>query len=126
MAANVLRRCDVELDVIQRAVAANIRPVAVCTAVIEVEADRPSVWWRRVTTAAHKWMTSERLPQSGDTNRIVERAIEEARALRHNYVGTEHLLLGLLREPDSAAAQLLIAQGVKCDDVRAEIIELLR
>ncbi|MFU0800042.1 MAG: ATP-dependent Clp protease ATP-binding subunit [Xylanivirga thermophila] len=52
-------------------------------------------------------------------------AQEEARALGHNYVGTEHLLLGLLREDQGVAAQVLSQQGVNIDDVREEIEELL-
>jgi ATP-dependent Clp protease ATP-binding subunit ClpA len=66
-----------------------------------------------------------KLPQAADARRAVERAMEEARSLGHNYVGTEHLLLGLLDRPDSAAGQLLIEQGLTLPDVRRELLELL-
>ena len=48
-------------------------------------------------------------------------AYEEAKALQHNYVGTEHLLLGLLRENEGIGAQVLIGLGVEVDVVRREI-----
>jgi hypothetical protein len=58
----------------------------------------------------------------GETARAaLEVAVEEARALKHNYVGTEHLLLGLLRAEDTLAAQTLSLLGVTAADVRAQI-----
>src|SRR5262249_3154906 len=52
-------------------------------------------------------------------------SIEEARNLNHNYVGTEHLLLGLLREQEGVAAQVLMNLGLKLEDVREEVLNLL-
>ncbi len=51
--------------------------------------------------------------------------MEEARNLNHNYVGTEHLLLGLLREQEGVAAQVLMNLGLKLEDVREEVLNLL-
>jgi ATP-dependent Clp protease ATP-binding subunit ClpC len=51
--------------------------------------------------------------------------MEEARNLDHNYVGTEHLLLGLLRESEGIAAQVLMNLGLKLEDVREEVLNLL-
>ena len=51
--------------------------------------------------------------------------MEEARNLNHNYVGTEHILLGLLREQEGVAAQVLMNLGMKLDDVREEVLNLL-
>ncbi len=51
--------------------------------------------------------------------------MEEARSLRHHYVGTEHMLLGLLRVPESVAAQMLMNFGLKLENVRKEILSLL-
>src|SRR5262249_50916638 len=56
----------------------------------------------------------------------IEYSIEEARNLNHNYVGTEHLLLGLLREQEGVAAQVLMNLGLKLEDVREEVLNLLR
>ena len=51
--------------------------------------------------------------------------MEEARNLNHNYVGTEHILLGLLREQEGVAAQVLMNLGLKLEDVREEVLNLL-
>ena len=52
-------------------------------------------------------------------------AQEEARSLGHNYVGTEHLLLGLLREGEGAAAQVLMSMGVDRDKIREQVEKLV-
>ncbi|MDI3281584.1 MAG: Clp protease N-terminal domain-containing protein, partial [Bacillota bacterium] len=57
--------------------------------------------------------------------RVIELAIDEARQLGHNYVGTEHLLLGLLREKEGIAAQVLRSLGVDLVKVRERVVELL-
>ncbi len=56
---------------------------------------------------------------------MIEYSIEEARNLNHNYVGTEHLLLGLLREQEGVAAQVLMNLSLKLEDVREEVLNLL-
>jgi len=55
---------------------------------------------------------------------VVVRGQEEARALGHDYMGTEHLLLGLLSEGESVAAQALRQAGIALDDVRVEIVQI--
>ncbi|MCK5000881.1 MAG: ATP-dependent Clp protease ATP-binding subunit, partial [Anaerohalosphaera sp.] len=57
--------------------------------------------------------------------KVIEFAIEEARALNHNYVGTEHILLGLLRETEGIAARVLMNLGLKLENVRQEVLNLL-
>jgi ATP-dependent Clp protease ATP-binding subunit ClpC len=52
---------------------------------------------------------------------VVVLAQDEARALRHNYIGTEHLLLGLLREEDGVGARVLDSLDVTLDEVRAQV-----
>ncbi len=66
-----------------------------------------------------------RLPHTPRAKKVIEYSIEEARNLSHNYVGTEHLLLGLLREQEGVAAQVLMNLGLKLDDVREEVLNLL-
>ncbi len=66
-----------------------------------------------------------KLPQTPRLKRVVELAIEEARGLGHNYVGTEHLLLGLLRENDNVAALILVNLGIKLADVRDQVRALV-
>jgi hypothetical protein len=58
--------------------------------------------------------------------RVLELAVDEARRLEHNYVGTEHLLLGLVREGEGIAAGVLASLGVHLEKVRAEVIRLTR
>src|SRR5688500_19325013 len=66
-----------------------------------------------------------RLPPTPRAKKVIEYSIEEARNLNHNYVGTEHLLLGLLREQEGVAAQVLMNLGLKLEDVREEVLNLL-
>jgi ATP-dependent Clp protease ATP-binding subunit ClpC len=70
-------------------------------------------------------VTMGKLPQTPRAKKVIEYAIEEARNLNHNYVGTEHLLLGLLREHDGVAAQVLMNLGLKLEEVREEVLNLL-
>src|SRR5439155_3418759 len=70
-------------------------------------------------------ITLAKLSQTPKAKRVIEYAIEEAGNLNHNYVGTEHLLLGLLREQESVAAQVLMNQGVTLEQIREEILKIL-
>jgi hypothetical protein len=63
-----------------------------------------------------------RMPQTPRAKKVIEYAIDEARA--HAYVGTEHLLLGLLREAEGVAAQILMNLGLNLRDVREEVRQL--
>ncbi len=66
-----------------------------------------------------------KLPQTPRAKKVIEYAIEEARNLNHNYIGTEHLLLGLLREQDGVAATVMMNLGLKLDQIREEVLSLL-
>lgn len=68
--------------------------------------------------------TAGKLPQTPRSKKVIEYAMEEARNFNHDYVGTEHLLLGLLREEDGCAAQCLKNCGVALEEVRMKITEL--
>jgi ATP-dependent Clp protease ATP-binding subunit ClpC len=70
-------------------------------------------------------VTMGKLPQTPRAKKVIEYAIEEARALNHNYVGTEHILLGILRESEGIAAQVLMHIGLKLEEVRQEVLNLL-
>ena len=67
----------------------------------------------------------EKLPNTPRARKVIEYAIEEASALNHKYVGTEHILLGLLRETEGVAAKILMNIGIKLEDVRQEVLLLL-
>src|SRR5216110_2145777 len=98
--ANVLRNLDVDLRKVR----------------LEVE---------KLVKAGPEMVTMGKLPQTPRAKKVIEYAIEEARNLNHNYVGTEHLLLGLLREHDGVAAQVLMNLGLKLEEVREEVLNLL-
>jgi ATP-dependent Clp protease ATP-binding subunit ClpC len=66
-----------------------------------------------------------KLPMTPRAKKVIEYSVEEARNLNHNYVGTEHLLLGLLREQEAVAAQVLMNLGLNLDRVREEVLNLL-
>jgi ATP-dependent Clp protease ATP-binding subunit ClpC len=65
------------------------------------------------------------LPYTSRAKKVLELAMTEARELNHSYVGTEHLLLGLLREEKGIAAQVLTDAGVTLEQSRAETLRLL-
>src|ERR1700756_5412806 len=100
VAANVLRNLDVDLRKIRN----------------EVE---------KIVQAGPEMVTMGKLPQTPRAKKVIEYAIEEARNLNHNYVGTEHLLLGLLREQEGVAAQVLMNLNLKLEEVREEVLTLL-
>lgn len=66
-----------------------------------------------------------KLPQTPRVKRVLAFAIEEATALSHNYVGTEHLLLGLLREEEGAASDVLKGLGLNLGKVREQLLAIL-
>ena len=65
------------------------------------------------------------LPYTSRAKKVLEFAMAEARELNHSYVGTEHLLLGLLREEKGIAAQVLNSLGVTLEEARAETLKVL-
>ncbi|MEA3328680.1 MAG: ATP-dependent Clp protease ATP-binding subunit [Candidatus Omnitrophota bacterium] len=65
------------------------------------------------------------IPFTPKAKRALELAMDEARRLGHNYIGTEHLLLGLIKEGEGVASHILLNQGLDLDKVRQEIMRLL-
>jgi ATP-dependent Clp protease ATP-binding subunit ClpC len=70
-------------------------------------------------------VTLGKLPLTPRARKVCDLAVEEARNLNHNYVGTEHVLLGLLRDEDGVACRVLMNLGVKLDAAREGIMNLL-
>lgn len=70
-------------------------------------------------------VTTGKLSQTPQTIKVIEYAIEEARSLNHNYVGTEHLLLGLCREQDGVAAGVLMNLNITLENLRKEVLNVL-
>lgn len=67
---------------------------------------------------------TEKLAQTEQTKDVIHNAIEEARALHHNYVGTEHLLLALMRDGKTISAKVLTNLGLSLGAVRDEVRRL--
>ncbi len=65
------------------------------------------------------------IPFTPKAKKVMELAMEEARNLGHNYIGTEHLLLGLIREGEGVASQVFLNMGLDLEKVREEVIKLL-
>jgi ATP-dependent Clp protease ATP-binding subunit ClpA len=66
-----------------------------------------------------------RLPQTPRAKKVIEFAIEEARSLNHHLVGTEHLILGLVREKEGVAGRVLVSMGLGLENVREEVLNLV-
>ena len=68
---------------------------------------------------------SGHIPFTPRAKKVLELSLREALQLGHNYIGTEHILLGLIREGDGVAAQILVEGGVRLDPARTQVIRLL-
>ena len=92
---------------------------------LEIDLHKIRLEVERVVESGPDMVTMGKLPQTPRAKKVIEYSIEEARKLEHKYVGTEHLLLGLLREQEGVAAQVLVNMGLRLQDVREEVLELL-
>jgi ATP-dependent Clp protease ATP-binding subunit ClpC len=90
---------------------------------LSLEAIRKDIEGR--TVFREKVSTSVDIPFSTETKHVLQFAAEEADRLLHTYIGTEHLLLGLLREERSVAASILYEKGMRLASVREDIVQLL-
>ena len=100
VAANVLKNMGIDLDRIRA----------------EVE---------KLVKTGPSMVTMGQLPFTPRAKKVLELSMEEASNLGHNYIGTEHLLLGLIKENEGIAAKVLTNLGVKLEDVREEVLEFL-
>src|SRR5262245_2945270 len=79
----------------------------------------------KIVKGSPTMVTMGNLPFTPRAKKVLELALEEASQLGHNYIGTEHLLLGLIKENEGIAARVLLNLGVKLEDVREEVLEFL-
>jgi ATP-dependent Clp protease ATP-binding subunit ClpC len=93
--------------------------------IFEIDVPSIRVEVEKILLPGSSVVTVRNLPQTPRAKKVIKLAMEEARSLHHNYVGTEHLLLGLIREEEGVAAQVLIKLGLTLDDVRAELLCLI-
>jgi hypothetical protein len=85
---------------------------------LEVGLRKARLGVEKVVPSGPDMVTLGRLPAAPGLKRVIDRSVEEARNLGHNYVGTEHLLLGLLRDPECVACRVLVNLGIKLEDLR--------
>jgi ATP-dependent Clp protease ATP-binding subunit ClpA len=100
VAANVLKNLDIDLRKIRR----------------EVE---------KIVQSGPDKVTLGTLPRTPRAKKVIQYSMDEARNFNHGFVGTEHLLLGLLREEDGVAAQVLLTLGVTLKGVRQETLKFV-
>lgn len=79
----------------------------------------------KIVQSGPDMVTVGKLPQTPRTKKVLEYAIDEAKSMGHNYVGTEHLLLGLIREQEGVAFTVLKNLDVNYDEVREEVFHLV-
>ena len=79
----------------------------------------------KIVKTGPSMVTMGQLPFTPRAKKVLELSMEEASNLGHNYIGTEHLLLGLIKENEGIAAQVLMNLGVKLEDVRDEVLDVL-
>jgi ATP-dependent Clp protease ATP-binding subunit ClpC len=77
------------------------------------------------TIGQGQYEVTKHIPFTPRAKKVLELALSESRLLGHNYIGTEHILLGLIREGDGVAAQVLVALGADLDRTRPVVTELL-
>lgn len=92
---------------------------------LSIDLEKVRVEVEKLVEAGTNTLTSGQPPYTPRAKRVLELALEEARSLDHNYVGTEHILLGLIRENEGMAAQVLHNLSISIDDVRSEVMDLL-
>jgi ATP-dependent Clp protease ATP-binding subunit ClpC len=100
VAANVLKNMGIDLNKIR----------------VEVE---------KIVKTGPSMVTMGQLPFTPRAKKVLELSMEEAGNLGHNYIGTEHLLLGLIKENEGIAAQVLMNLSIKLEDVREEVLDFL-
>ena len=100
VAANVLRKMDIDLDTVRLAVERQIHSKSI---------------QKRIGN----------IPYSSSSKKVLSLAEEERKNLKHSYLGTEHILLGMLRSSDTVAFRALTGLGVAVEKTRPEIVRIL-
>jgi len=98
---------------------------AAVLASLGVSADKVRLEVEKLVQPGPSTVISGDLPFTPKAKKVIELAMEEARSLGHNYVGTEHLLLGLIKEGEGVASQVLMNLGLELERVREEVMNIL-
>ncbi|MEI8176220.1 MAG: Clp protease N-terminal domain-containing protein, partial [Candidatus Omnitrophota bacterium] len=100
----------------------------VAAAVLEnlgLDSEKIRVEVEKLVRSGPSTVISGDIPFTPKAKKVIELAMDEARNLGHNYIGTEHLLLGLIREGEGVASQVLVNLGLDLGKVREEVMQLL-
>ncbi|HVF10417.1 MAG TPA: Clp protease N-terminal domain-containing protein [Abditibacteriaceae bacterium] len=148
VASQVLQKMDVSAERVRQEIATEAQPPSTASESIDPSAALGTLSATLRELGAHFKLSREQVRQIEEqtlrqlrkgsastpgepkltptSKRVLELAAEEARRMRHNYIGTEHLLLALLREKDDVAAGVLHRLGLSLEDTRRQVMEYLR
>ncbi len=114
--ADALRVIGIDVDAVREEVEKSFGPGAL---------DRPRMERRRRWRRRRCTVASPHLSLSPRAKKVLELSLREALALRHGYIGTEHILLALLREGEGLAARILADRDLRFDDLRQQVLRAL-
>jgi hypothetical protein len=114
--AAALKAIGIDLDAVRRAIEENFGPGALRL---------PRETGRRRKGLLRRFYSSGHTPFSDRAKKVLELSLREALRLKHNFIAPEHIMLGILREGDGLAAQILAAAGVDFDKLRADLARSL-
>jgi ATP-dependent Clp protease ATP-binding subunit ClpA len=119
--AEALRAIGIDLEAVRAAIEESFGP----DALQPPEPPAPASWLlgRRRKPAPRP--TGGRVPFSARAKKVLELSLREALRLGHDHIGTEHLLLGIIREGDGVAAKILVDTGISLDELRSRVMAAL-
>jgi ATP-dependent Clp protease ATP-binding subunit ClpA len=120
-----LRTIGIDLDAVRAAVEESFGPGALDGSAHEAGHQGP--WWRRRHRPAQQTGAPRgHIPFTPQAKKVLELSLREALALKHDYIGTEHILLGLIREGQGMATQIIREEGVQLDQLRKDLLAELQ
>lgn len=134
--AAALRTIGIDLDAVRAAVEESFGPGALDGTGIGTgtahDDGSQGPWWRRrhrqdsQTPSRTSGSPRGHIPFSPRAKKVLELSLREALALKHGYIGTEHILLGLIREGQGLAARILVDEGVRLEHLRELVLAELQ
>ena len=114
--ADALRAIGIDIDAVREKVERSFGKGAL---------DRPASRRRRAARRQSCTASAGEMPFSPRAKKVLELSLREALALQHSYIGTEHILLALLREGAGLAARVLVDHGLRLDEMRRQVLSAL-
>ena len=123
--AAALRTIGIDLDAVRAAVEESFGPGALDGGAAHGEGHQGS-WWRRRHRQEPQGSPRGHIPFTRRAKKVLELSLREALSLKHDYIGTEHVLLGLIREGEGLGVQVLRDEGVRLDHLRELVLAELQ